>query len=405
MTISVQSVIGGGYKLILKCTIFCALLLSFLLLNATFISCAGGASSPIEEEGSSLAIQLPDTAKNLYAKNEVEIFTVTITSKSYSKTKTAGKGETLVFDSIPFGHYEVTAVGKNSAGNITAKGTTIADINTHAVIKVHITLHRTEYGIISYKKNTSDGDMSNYTTQKVTFGYKASRPSNPTQTNAKFVGWYTSDDGGTTLSTAYDFNSTVNSDITLYAKWKYTGFEGTLAQLTNLEFEPNTAASPYTIKITGSSNGEVASIANTVGSKGIYVKIDLSESGITVISSTDAGGTPSGFTANSTNNMGTYLKEVVLPSGLQDLGHGAFSGCSALTSVGTIPSSIGYIGERVFEGTSVTSLSFAWDRTWQRNWNARGNEDTGPHQWSGGISIGIINTDSTYGYRYNYTPR
>ncbi|MBQ4378245.1 MAG: BspA family leucine-rich repeat surface protein, partial [Treponema sp.] len=47
------------------------------------------------------------------------------------------------------------------------------------------------------------------------------RSQNPTATEAfVFAGWYTSTDGGTTLSdTAFDFNTAITDNISLYAKW------------------------------------------------------------------------------------------------------------------------------------------------------------------------------------------
>lgn len=41
-----------------------------------------------------------------------------------------------------------------------------------------------------------------------------------TKTGYNFAGWFTSIDGGTTLSdTAFDFDTAITEDITLYAKW------------------------------------------------------------------------------------------------------------------------------------------------------------------------------------------
>ena len=51
--------------------------------------------------------------------------------------------------------------------------------------------------------------------QVVAGGSKASKPKDPTKTDSTFVGWYADKD----LTTEYDFDSAVNKDITIYAKW------------------------------------------------------------------------------------------------------------------------------------------------------------------------------------------
>lgn len=58
----------------------------------------------------------------------------------------------------------------------------------------------------------SDGG-SNVPTQVVTAGAKATKPNDPTRTGYKFIGWMLN--GGT-----YNFNSSVNSNITLTAAWE-----------------------------------------------------------------------------------------------------------------------------------------------------------------------------------------
>ena len=47
-------------------------------------------------------------------------------------------------------------------------------------------------------------------------GKKAIRPTDLEEPNYTFEGWYEE----STCTTVYDFNKTVNSNITLYAKWK-----------------------------------------------------------------------------------------------------------------------------------------------------------------------------------------
>ena len=54
--------------------------------------------------------------------------------------------------------------------------------------------------------------------QTVDIGTKAMRPTDPAQTGWRFDGWYTDKD----CTVAYDFNSVVTDNITLYAKWVKT---------------------------------------------------------------------------------------------------------------------------------------------------------------------------------------
>lgn len=57
--------------------------------------------------------------------------------------------------------------------------------------------------------------VSTKDTVKVAYGDAAEAPEDPTTIGYDFVGWYTDKDG----TTAYDFNTPVTGNITLYAKW------------------------------------------------------------------------------------------------------------------------------------------------------------------------------------------
>ena len=52
--------------------------------------------------------------------------------------------------------------------------------------------------------------------QFIESGERISEPSSPTRAGYEFAGWYTDTD----LTSAYDFDSEVDSDVTLYAKWE-----------------------------------------------------------------------------------------------------------------------------------------------------------------------------------------
>lgn len=79
----------------------------------------------------------------------------------------------------------------------------------------------TEGKLVSYNTVTFNSNGgSEVTSQRVKSGQKASDPGQPVKPGATFYAWYTSTDGGITLSTAFDFDSTpITSNITLYAKW------------------------------------------------------------------------------------------------------------------------------------------------------------------------------------------
>ena len=86
------------------------------------------------------------------------------------------------------------------------------------------TLQPLAYYTVSFNSNGG----SDVASQTIVHGNKATKPTNPTKaaTEAEtydFDNWYTSTDNGATLSdTAFDFNTPITKDITLYAKWNKT---------------------------------------------------------------------------------------------------------------------------------------------------------------------------------------
>ena len=228
---------GGGYcktvKSSLSTALFLALILFCTFLCTAFISCAGGAGSPKGSgaEGTSLAIRLPNTgAKTLYEKDDIVTFTVTISSGSYNSTKSANKGETMLFSNMPAGDYSVKAYGKTSTGAVAAKCETSVRIVSGETTTTTLHLSRLNHWTVKFLDN--DGSEI-FSPQEVSDGYTASKPADPTRTGYDFVGWRTGTISGsgatatvTLATTDYVFDTEVTSDFTLYAKWERVVPEG-----------------------------------------------------------------------------------------------------------------------------------------------------------------------------------
>ena len=217
--------------------------------------------------------------------------------------------------------------------------------------------------------NTSTGGSTAPSDQTITCGDYATAPTaNPTNSDTSLVfgGWYTSTNGGTTLSsTAYNFGTTpVTADITLYAKWLHTNFTGTAAEFLAAEFVPNnTAASSYTVTITSATPDELSSIGKALGKssdshyKGVYVSLDLSGCGATSIPAW-AFCALDNLSSQAGSDIATYLTGVTLPSGITSIGQAAFYGCAGLTGSFTIPSTVSVIERSIFNNcTGITGLT------------------------------------------------
>ncbi|MCR5763803.1 MAG: InlB B-repeat-containing protein, partial [Treponema sp.] len=199
----------------------CELLLLFAFFGVFLTSCAGGASGGGSDssEPTGLSVRMPLT-RAAYETADVQIFTVTIASSSYTDAKSCGQGETLTFTNIPVGSYSITALGKKTDGTVTARGTASVEIEQDVTKEVSVTLSRLNYYTVTYKNNASAADDSNYTTQQVTDGYTASSPENPENGTRTFSFWSTVRDSST--ATAFNFNSEITADTTLYAIWDTT---------------------------------------------------------------------------------------------------------------------------------------------------------------------------------------
>ncbi len=206
---------GGGHNFILKC----ALLLVCSLLSMALFSCAGGAGGGgSEADGTSLAIRA-DSAKTAYAREDIVSFSVTISSGSFTSTKTANKGETMLFSNLPVGNYSVKAYGKTSRGAVAAKCETSVTIVAGETTTTTLRLQRLDWYTVTFKDDNEAHTV--LSSVQVTTGYPVTAPSDPASTEGHTFAYW-----GTTANatTSFDFNTPITSDIDLYAVYNITKY-------------------------------------------------------------------------------------------------------------------------------------------------------------------------------------
>ncbi|TXK85571.1 InlB B-repeat-containing protein [Paenibacillus sp. N3.4] len=144
----------------------------------------------------------------LYAKWTINSYTITFDSKGGSavasqtvdyNTKAASPAAPAKQDFIFLGWYS-------------DNGKTAFDFNRP--ITGNVTLYAKWAKNVNAVSFDSNGGSS-VDSQNVNYNQKAAKPADPTKTGYSFAGWYA--DSG--LTTAYDFNTAIIEDTTLYAKW------------------------------------------------------------------------------------------------------------------------------------------------------------------------------------------
>lgn len=116
------------------------------------------------------------------------------------------------------------------------------------VVESNLTLYAKWNPVAQYTVtfNTNGGsDISNRIVNEKT---RVSRPTDPTKEYHTFGGWFTNEE----CSEAFDFNTNIEKDITLYAKW--TSYEKSLSGA-SVDFTSLTAGNKYTVKLIISSGG------------------------------------------------------------------------------------------------------------------------------------------------------
>ena len=110
---------------------------------------------------------------------------------------------------------ENTNASANTYEGFTAKTFTQKTIQADGSTIVDIYYDRNTYEV---SFNTRGG--STVAAQTIRYQAKASEPGEPVKNGNSFLGWYTSSNDGISLSEdAFDFETQITADITLYAKW------------------------------------------------------------------------------------------------------------------------------------------------------------------------------------------
>ena len=159
----------------------------------------------------------------LYPKFEDSVYTVTfdVNGGAFEDGSTYVAPQTVTWEQ----HLTKPAKEPKKDGYKFAAWT--ADINNSILVPWNFPYYHVEHDMVLYAryfkvyivKFETDGGSAiadQELVEKSGMTCKATKPSNPTKSGYKFIGWYTDD----TFTTEYEFSDQVTSDITLYAKWE-----------------------------------------------------------------------------------------------------------------------------------------------------------------------------------------
>lgn len=190
------------------------------------MSCAGGASGDGGNgEAASLCVSIP-TGRAAYDKEDasnLNTFSVTIESSHYKASKSCGNGETLKFENIPVGNYNVVAFAKKSDGTVTAKGTATVDIEPNVTKNVNIKLKMLNWYTVNFYKASTDS--APFATSQASEGFAVAKPSSVPTATGKLFSYWTADSAATASSARFDFSSGITSDKNLYAVFDSTIYD------------------------------------------------------------------------------------------------------------------------------------------------------------------------------------
>ena len=150
----------------------------------------------------------------LFAKWDINSYTVTFNSKG---------GSTVATQSIVYNTKAVVPTAPTKTGYTFGGWYTTSGLATEYDFNTPITGNKTLYAkwnINSYTVTFVSNGGSEVASQTKNYNTKASKPTNPTRTGYTFDAWYTD----TGLTAAYDFNTRITGNITLYAKWNINSY-------------------------------------------------------------------------------------------------------------------------------------------------------------------------------------
>ena len=226
---------------------------------------------------------------------------VTLDAKPITGNFNSTSGENNLYD------YEL-----KTSGSVVLAATADQNYLNYIVVK----FVDSEY-TVKFNANGGKFDTADYVDVKTVSGIVTAPTTDPTKDNSTFKGWFTSTDGGTTLSdTAFDFATEIdNNDLVLYAKWEaaqsqsnHTVYDTPAAKNKNVDVSLD---SNFELKFIGENATVVTNAVNTtesiVKSKGITVKALKAATIKIYIYATDSNGKQevSGKKLNVTSNTKT----------------------------------------------------------------------------------------------------
>lgn len=243
--------------------------------------------------------------------------------------------------------------------------------NFNSKVTKDLTLYAGWKPYVAVTFHTNGG--STVKTQSIVQGTKLSEPAKPTKEDYVFTGWYT-DAACTKL---YDFDQTVNTNVTLYAGWKVRdlklneriSYKGGSYQVT----DPSTKSVEY--RSPGKSTVTTVTIPEKVTFKGVSYnvtaiqknafknckklkKVTIGKNIKTIGSNafygckklttvTFKGGAVKTIDAGAFRNC-TSLKKITIPKGVTSIGKDAFRNCKKLNKITIKSTTLKKIGSKAF---------------------------------------------------------